>query len=207
MSRLLVRLLLAVILLHTIPLIYIFAFYLLDRAFSWGYTSAFYGADAVAGLLLVTGWVLVWRRQVVWTPRRYFMTLIAIAWSIVPAFILGGIVVYLSPGYFDELAIVVGGLCWASAWLASTVLIWRETATERLRRAGSVADAVIACPACGYNLTGLHQTRCPECGAQYTLDELFSILRERASDLESEQIEPRKPPLAEAVLSQGPRRA
>ena len=32
----------------------------------------------------------------------------------------------------------------------------------------------ITCPTCGYNLTGLTATRCPECGKQCTLDELFA---------------------------------
>ncbi len=202
MSRLLVRLLLAVVLLHTIPLTFIFAFYLLDRAISLPYDAAYFGADVVAGLLLVAGWVLIWRRQVVWTAKRYILTLIAIPWSIAPAIILGWIVVSLSSGYFDEVSIILGGMCWASTWLASTVLIWRETATERIRRVGSIADKAIFCPACGYNLRGLQQTRCPECGARYTLDELFSILRERSRDLESEQKEPQKVPVAEPVSPQ-----
>jgi rubrerythrin len=32
----------------------------------------------------------------------------------------------------------------------------------------------VSCPSCGYNLTGLNEARCPECGAKFTLDELFA---------------------------------
>ncbi|MDB5303490.1 MAG: hypothetical protein JWM97_1039, partial [Phycisphaerales bacterium] len=32
----------------------------------------------------------------------------------------------------------------------------------------------VVCPTCGYNLTGLTATRCPECGSQFTLDELMA---------------------------------
>lgn len=196
------RLLLAVILLLAQPLIYIFTVYLLDRAFSWGYDLAFYGADAVSILLLVTCWLLIWRRQVVWTHKRIVNTAFAAAWSIVPAVAVGGTVADLSSGYFNESAIILGGMGWALTWLVSTVLIWRETEMERIRRVGSISDKAIYCPACKYNLRGLQQTRCPECGAQYTLDELFSILRERARDLESEQKEPYKVPLAKPVSPQ-----
>jgi putative transposase len=41
------------------------------------------------------------------------------------------------------------------------------------------------CPHCGYNMTGLHEARCPECGTQYTLNELFASLQGSAADLES----------------------
>lgn len=30
----------------------------------------------------------------------------------------------------------------------------------------------MTCPACGYNMRGLTEARCPECGAEFTLDQL-----------------------------------
>ncbi|MCH9033356.1 MAG: hypothetical protein IID42_02485 [Planctomycetes bacterium] len=30
------------------------------------------------------------------------------------------------------------------------------------------------CPKCGYDLKGLAMARCPECGTEFTLDELFA---------------------------------
>ena len=30
----------------------------------------------------------------------------------------------------------------------------------------------VPCPACGYNLRGLKETRCPECGTQFTIEQL-----------------------------------
>jgi DNA-directed RNA polymerase subunit RPC12/RpoP len=59
-------------------------------------------------------------------------------------------------------------------WLIATVFIWRETPAERGRRVRSAGNAGIACPTCGYNLTGLSESRCPECGNRFTLDELLA---------------------------------
>jgi hypothetical protein len=55
----------------------------------------------------------------------------------------------------------------------STVLIWRETAAERLARLTAHGMPVIACPLCGYNLAGLTEARCPECGAAFTLEQVL----------------------------------
>ncbi len=39
------------------------------------------------------------------------------------------------------------------------------------------------CPACGYNLTGLDEPRCPECGGRYTWKELRQQALERQSEM------------------------
>lgn len=59
-------------------------------------------------------------------------------------------------------------------WLISTVFIWRETPAERGDRIHRSTTAAIICPTCGYNLTGLNESRCPECGSGFTLDELLA---------------------------------
>jgi hypothetical protein len=50
----------------------------------------------------------------------------------------------------------------------------------------------VLCPACGYRMVGLRESRCPECGAQYTLDELLSRQRFYA-------VRAQPPPLAQAM--------
>lgn len=50
-------------------------------------------------------------------------------------------------------------------------LIWRDGYIRGWRTARAHAPQ---CPKCGYNLSGLRQCRCPECGAEYTLEELFT---------------------------------
>jgi rubrerythrin len=54
------------------------------------------------------------------------------------------------------------------------VFIWRETAQERVARLKTAGVDTIVCSVCGYNMTGLKEARCPECGVQYTLDQLYA---------------------------------
>lgn len=58
-------------------------------------------------------------------------------------------------------------------WLAWTCFAWRETAAERAERVQKQAGKAIFCPKCGYNMVGLLESRCPECGTAFTLDQLF----------------------------------
>jgi hypothetical protein len=61
--------------------------------------------------------------------------------------------------------------------IAGAVLVWVQGARRFVRpqsltnRADGVLD--IRCPACRYRMVGLHESRCPECGTAYTLDELL----------------------------------
>ena len=49
-------------------------------------------------------------------------------------------------------------------------LIWRHGYARGWRQARGEAPM---CPQCGYNLSGLTQCRCPECGTEYRLEELW----------------------------------
>jgi hypothetical protein len=71
-----------------------------------------------------------------------------------------------------QLVILVGGGIVPILWILATVILWRETPAERLARMAQLSDAGIFCPICGYNLSGLREARCPECGATFTLDQL-----------------------------------
>lgn len=59
---------------------------------------------------------------------------------------------------------------------AGVVMLWLSAVHKaRRRRAVVGADDLINvfCPECGYSMIGLHEPRCPECGATFTLDELI----------------------------------
>lgn len=49
-------------------------------------------------------------------------------------------------------------------------LVWREGYKRGWRRARSTPPR---CLNCGYNLSGLTRCRCPECGAEFCIDELW----------------------------------
>ena len=54
-------------------------------------------------------------------------------------------------------------------WTAVSVWMWPGSAFGSSESAESVK-----CWKCGYLLTGLRSTRCPECGDEPTLDELWA---------------------------------
>jgi hypothetical protein len=50
-------------------------------------------------------------------------------------------------------------------------LIWRDGYVKGWRAARR--DVGVHCPRCGYSLAGLTHARCPECGVELTLDDLW----------------------------------
>jgi rubrerythrin len=77
-------------------------------------------------------------------------------------------------------------MTWATIWLIGTAIIWRETAKERGERLRHMGIHTLTCPNCGYNLTGLREAKCPECGAAYTLDQLYASIAESHAELGGE---------------------
>ena len=117
-------------------------------------------------------WVMLWRDMVPWNPRRVMLTGLATAGSLAFGAVvaLGAMAIHrqLPP----PIAVLFGGGTVPITWVLSTVLLWRETAAERLGRLTAHGMPVLACPLCGYNLAGLTEARCPECGASFTLEQI-----------------------------------
>src|SRR4051794_5727084 len=127
---------------------------------------------------------MLWRKSVDWTTRRVVGTAVAAAVAL-----LLGIVAYLLWGrQAPELGAMIGSVAAPTAWLIATVWIWRETPVESAARTRARPSEAIVCPRCGYNLTGLTEARCPECGTQYTLDELIAAQPTRDTALSSSEI-------------------
>ena len=61
---------------------------------------------------------------------------------------------------------------------AGVILVWvmRIYRISRGRPVKNVSDGLVNlhCPNCNYRMVGLKESRCPECGTQYTLDELLA---------------------------------
>ena len=134
-------------------------------------------------------WLLLWRKVVDWTGWRITGTVLTVLGSIGIATAFGTL---LAGRGDEEVGIILGTLFASIAWLVATVMIWRETPGERANRMRLYGKQALFCPKCGYNLTGLYEARCPECGAKYTLDELVaSQQRDQVEDVSvaREQVE------------------
>jgi hypothetical protein len=74
----------------------------------------------------------------------------------------------------DEEFVIFAVLCSAGA---ATLILWVETWRRYGRGRPQLTDQGkfdVRCPKCDYSMIGLTESRCPECGVQFTLDELLS---------------------------------
>ena len=181
MSHLLSRLLLAVVSIAAAPAAYFCVFIVVEHEWLNRDVLAFLATDVIIAVLFTICWIAIWAPQVTWTHTRRRLTACSLPASVVAASALGLALALLSDA--DELGIIVGGMAWIVIWMAGTILIWRETGAERAARMRDIATGTVCCLRCGYNMTGLHEARCPECGTQYTLNELLAAAAESAHDL------------------------
>jgi hypothetical protein len=182
MSRLLARIMIALLMLPLAAALYAMVImWLVVAVFNYRHEVAtFITAGLVTWVFVAVYWVLLWRGTVRWTRRRIELTLAAAAGSALLGSGGGALAAFADDGF----AAFIGGTITVLLWLLGTVLIWRETKTERIERVRDRNPDAMVCPACGYNLTGIRSTTCPECGASYTIDELAALQPQReATDL------------------------
>src|SRR5215210_5504928 len=118
-------------------------------------------------------WIILWRDMVTWNRQRVWRTALATVLSLAGGTALSLVSLALYRSFPPPIAVMLGGGTVPITWVLSTVLIWRETAAERLSRLTAHGMPVLACPLCGYNLAGLTEARCPECGARFTLEQIL----------------------------------
>ncbi len=185
MSHLLSRIMLALFMLPLATVLYVI---LIVSLMEFGFSNAndefaFLFTNLITAMFVVLYWSFLWKKSVQWTNRRIRFSIAAGVASIIFGGIIGLIVTFVD----DSFGVFVGGISAILLWLVSTCLIWRETKEERASRLKGASAQTIACPNCGYNLTGLRSTLCPECGTTYTIDELLSAQPTmEASEIESE---------------------
>ena len=175
MTATIARLILAMLLLPVSAAVFVLGFAITIRAG---------GPPSTAALLLLWGcfysfvatyWLLLWRRSVRWTNARVGKTALAAVGSLAGGSAVAAGALAVIPQIPTPIAVLIGGGVVPIVWVLATVLMWRETPAERVERmSGLLGKNAIVCPICGYNLAGLRQARCPECGAVYTLDDLVA---------------------------------
>ena len=172
MTRTVARLILAMLILPCTGAVFILLFLTL---------MPMSGPPAVGRLLLVWSllylfvgayWIMLWRDMVLWNRRRVTLTALATLLSLVGGVAVAVGCVVANHRVPHQVAVLIGGGTVPITWVLSTVLLWRESAAERLSRLTAHGMPVIACPLCGYNLAGLTEARCPECGASFTLEQV-----------------------------------
>ena len=130
---------------------------------------AFLTAVAAGGFLAASWWL--WTRG----RRRTVVAPVVITIGIVAATITLGVLTEESlPGDGE---FVVLGLVFLAA--AAIILVWLNALRHRSPRLRALCDQHdglpdVRCPTCDYRMVGLTESRCPECGTTYTLDELIA---------------------------------
>jgi hypothetical protein len=181
MSRLVARILLSMLMFPLAVMVYALTAAVAETAlrgspFRSRDEMMFLAADVVTWAGVATYWCLLWRSSIRWTPVRVGGTLGA---AVGGALVGGGIAAvmayaFMAGGDSASFALFLGGILAMLLWLFATIFLWRETAAERAARVAGSASSAVTCPTCGYNLTGLGDARCPECGSRFTLDELLA---------------------------------
>ena len=185
MSRLIASILLSVLVFPIAAVFYLIIFFLSDVTLRQNEEVGLLVAGVATWAFVAWYWITVWRKTVKWTAARVART----AYAAVAA-ALGGVVAWvavaiLSGGRDEEFVVFIASVTPPLLWLVASVLVWRETDAERsvrLRAQGRGGDGPgVPCPTCGYDMTGLKSTRCPECGSEFTIDELIAAQPGRAA--------------------------
>jgi heme A synthase len=175
MTQLVARLILAMLILPVTGAVFILLFVLLVVPSPGAPEAArIVALWSLVYLFVGAYWALLWRSSVRWTRSRTFATVLAVPASLLIGACVGsGVMIFLGQVPLP-IAMLVGGGVVPICWVVATVLIWRESPRERMERLTRANRGVLVCPICGYNLTGLHEARCPECGSRFTLDQLLT---------------------------------
>jgi len=174
MSHLISKLLLAMWMIPVGVFVYLFTFIFLESfrsplGFRMSEDKAMLLSGALAWAFVAVYWYWLWARSVRWTKGRSAGTLAVTFASIAAA---GLVYLAMMPINYD-VAAFMASIAAPIAWVAGTILVWRDRPIERTARMEDSAG-VLVCPTCGYNLTGLSESRCPECGSKFTLNELLA---------------------------------
>jgi hypothetical protein len=174
MSSLLARIMLAIFMLPLAAIVYLITLVVYWERWARYSSDAYLWAGATSWAFVATYWFALWRRAIRWTRTRCLWTAASVAGACIAAYALGIACSTIGRDFGDLMASMSAPLL----WLVVTSFVWRETIAERAARL-SGSDALV-CPTCGYNLTGLTEPRCPECGSRFTLDELLRAQPGRA---------------------------
>lgn len=130
--------------------------------------------------VLIVGWWAVWYRQIRWTFKRYLMTgLLAAVTLILHSD-------WAASLWLDWTNIVPAWMAQLSAafWFFGTAWLWRARSGDPcVSSSDLLTPADPLCPRCGYSLRGMREVRCPECGWSATVEEFVALHVARSGDV------------------------
>ena len=181
MTRTVARLVLAMLLLPASGAVFIILFVAMLQPGSPPSVFRLILLWSIVYLFIAVYWLLLWRSEVRWTPRRVVATAGGTAVALLSGVGMAALCIAVNNILPPQVLVLAGGGAVPIAWVLLTVIVWRETADERAQRLAAAGASDVICPVCGYRMTGLREARCPECGAAYTLEQLMAVQPGRAA--------------------------
>ena len=182
MPAIIAKLLVSVVVMLSGPAVFVTLLIVFNEWMGMRGPSALPPASLLALLVSSSAWLLLWHREVRWTPGRTGATLIAGGAAVVAGLVVGSMIAAAMRWGEMEMGTMFGCMTAYLVWLGGTPFAWRETMRERGERlrTGGVAGGrdAVRCPTCGYSMAGLREAKCPECGAAYTIDQLVAAVVE-----------------------------
>src|SRR3954447_21300670 len=141
MSKLLARIMLAILMVPSPAIISIVSTVMMYESNLIGYPyrnrSAWFAGTLATWTFVGVYWILLWRKSVQWTPLRKRMTLLSTG----GAAIVGGVAGLATRVVDDDFGFFVFATVTILLWLTLTVFIWRESAAERAARSAGNESA------------------------------------------------------------------
>ncbi len=180
-----VRLTIGIALIPLLPAVFGLTFLALedftDLAYiAWSESIEAFIAYEVSLMVGALAWWALWRSAVAWDSRRRLLTMLL---SVI--LVLSPLGILLAGDRMLGVGELLAGIlpaCAFAVWLAGTAVLWRSADRISILQAWeSHTEDVANCPKCRYNLRGLPEVRCPECGWTGTVDQVVAnALREWA---------------------------
>lgn len=163
MSNTVARIMLSLVTFFISKLIFIVIAYILSEYYYY-YEMGYVFASFPAGIFVFTAWILIWHKPKLWNLHKLRQLVFAILGSIACGILLTSLLLLVFLPTEQEFALSAGSLFTLLCSLVALILIIKETPAERAHRLRSIGFIKIVCPACNYDMRGLHTTDCPECG-------------------------------------------